>query len=156
MAAQTSIDFEVAIIGTGASAIQIVPQIASMVKQLHLFQRTPPWIIPRMDRPISSFERALFRALPFTQKLYRGWIYWTLEMRVLGFTFKPSLLRASERLAKRHIHRQIADEALRERVTPGYRLGCKRLLLSEDYCPALTRENVELSRRFTSADYEMK
>lgn len=134
----------VAIIGTGASAIQIVPRIAPMVKQLHLFQRTPPWIIPRMDRPITNFERALFRALPFTQKLYRWWIYWTLEIRVLGFTFKPSLLRASERLATRHIHRQIADETLRERVTPDYRLGCKRVLLSDDYYPALTRENVEL------------
>ena len=134
----------VAIIGTGASAIQIVPQIASKVKSLQLFQRTPPWIIPRLDREISNLERRLFRCLPFTQRLYRWWIYWKLEIRVLGFTFKPDLLLASEKLARRHLERQIADEALRKRVTPDYRLGCKRVLLADDYYPALTRPNVEL------------
>ena len=110
----------VAIIGTGASAIQIVPQIAPKVKSLQLFQRTPPWIIPRLDREISNLEHRLFRCLPFTQRLYRWWIYWELEIRVLGFTFKPDLLLASEKLARRHLERQIADEALRKRVTPDY------------------------------------
>ncbi len=76
----------VAVIGTGASAIQIVPKIAQKVKSLQLFQRTPPWIIPRFDRSISSFEQHLFRWLPFTQRLNRWWIYWKLEIRVLGFT----------------------------------------------------------------------
>jgi cation diffusion facilitator CzcD-associated flavoprotein CzcO len=86
----------VAVIGTGASGIQIVPQIAAKVKQLYLFQRTAPWIIPRMDRKISDFEHRLFRWLPFTQRLYRYFIYWKLELRVLGFSFKPDLLKASE------------------------------------------------------------
>ena len=134
----------VAVIGTGASAIQIVPQIAAKVKQLHLFQRTPPWIIPRMDRVISNFEHKLYRWLPFTQRLYRYCIYWRMEIRVLGFTFKPDLLKATEELALKHMHRQISDPTLRARVTPNYRLGCKRVLVADDYYPALTRPNVEL------------
>ena len=134
----------VAVIGTGASAIQIVPQIAAKIKQLHLFQRTAPWIIPRMDRKITDFEHALFRWLPFTQRLYRYLIYWKLEIRVLGFTFKPDLLKASEKLALKHMHKQIADPKLRARLTPDYRLGCKRVLLADDFYPALTRPNVEL------------
>jgi cation diffusion facilitator CzcD-associated flavoprotein CzcO len=134
----------VAIIGTGASAIQIVPQIAAKVKQLHLFQRTPPWIIPRMDRVISRFEHKLFRWLPFTQRLYRHFIYWRMEIRVLGFTFKPDLLKATEELALKHMHSQITDPQLRARLTPDYRLGCKRVLVADDYFPALTRQNVAL------------
>jgi cation diffusion facilitator CzcD-associated flavoprotein CzcO len=134
----------VAVIGTGASAIQIVPQIAAKVKQLHLFQRTPPWIIPRMDRSITDVEHALFRWLPFTQRLYRYWIYWKMELRVLGFTFKTDLLKASEKLAIKHMHKHIADPALRARLTPNYRLGCKRVLVADDFYPALTRPNVEL------------
>ena len=134
----------VAVIGTGASAIQIVPKIAQKVKSLQLFQRTPPWIIPRLDRSISNFEQHLFRWLTFTQRLNRWWIYWKLEIRVLGFTFEPALLLASEKLAQHHLARQIVDKALRKRVTPDYRLGCKRVPLSDDYYPALTRPNVEL------------
>ncbi len=134
----------VAIIGAGASAIQIVPQIAAKVKQLYVFQRTAPWIIPRIDRAITRFEHALFRWLPVTQRLYRYLIYWKLEIRVLGFTFKPDLLKASENLALKHMRKQIVDPKLRERLTPDYRLGCKRVLLADDFYPALTRPNVEL------------
>ncbi len=134
----------IAIIGTGASALQIVPQIAPKVKRLHLFQRTPPWIIPRLDRSISNVEHRLFRWLPILQRFYRWWIYWKLELRVIGFVFKPDLLQASEQLALRHMQRQISGETMRKRVTPNYRLGCKRVILSDDYYPALMRPNVEL------------
>ena len=92
-----------AVIGTGASAIQIIPKIAQKVKSPQLFQRTPPWIIPRIDRAISKVERHLVRWLPFTQRLNRWWIYWKLEIRVLGFTFEPALLLASEKLAQHHL-----------------------------------------------------
>ncbi|QGZ63812.1 flavin-containing monooxygenase [Paraburkholderia acidisoli] len=134
----------VAVIGTGASAIQFVPQIAPRVQALTLFQRTPPWIMPKPDRALSPFEQWMFRALPFTQKLARTGLYWMLESRVLGFAVHPSLMKNVQKLALRHIRRQIADPALRETVTPDYTIGCKRVLISNDYYPALSRANVNV------------
>ncbi|MBZ4240947.1 NAD(P)/FAD-dependent oxidoreductase, partial [Mycobacterium tuberculosis] len=119
----------VAVIGTGASAIQFVPQIAPRVKELALFQRTPPWILPKPDRKVSRAEHWLFRHLPFTQKLMRTGIYWMLESRVLGFVIHPKLMKAVERMARGHIKRRIADPVLREKVTPNYTIGCKRILI---------------------------
>lgn len=134
----------VAVIGTGASAIQFVPQIAPKVGRLDLYQRTPPWILPKPDRKVSRAEHWLFRHLPFTQKLMRTGIYWMLESRVLGFVIHPKLMKAVERMARGHIKRRIADPVLREKVTPDYTIGCKRILISNDYYPALTRENVDV------------
>ncbi|WP_179402052.1 flavin-containing monooxygenase [Burkholderia guangdongensis] len=134
----------VAVIGTGASAIQFVPQIAPRVKHLALFQRTPPWIMPKPDRALTKLERWMFRALPFTQKVVRSGLYWMLESRVLGFAVHPSLMKNVQKLALRHIRRQIPDPALREAVTPDYTIGCKRILISNDYYPALSRQNVDV------------
>ncbi|MBI0329961.1 flavin-containing monooxygenase [Burkholderia plantarii] len=134
----------VAVIGTGASAIQFVPQIAPRVAKLALFQRTPPWIMPKPDRQLSRVEQWLFRALPLTQRLARTSRYWMLESRVLGFAIHPALMKNVQKLAERHIRKQIADPALRATVTPNYTLGCKRVLISNDYYPALTRANVEV------------
>lgn len=134
----------VAVIGTGASAIQFVPQIAAQVAHLDLFQRTPPWIMPKPDRKVSAAERWLFRRLPLTQKLMRTGIYWALESRVLGFVVHPKLMTVVARIARHHIKRQIADPALRAIVTPDYTIGCKRVLISNDYYPALARANVDV------------
>ncbi|RQT72141.1 flavin-containing monooxygenase [Burkholderia cepacia] len=134
----------VAVIGTGASAIQFVPQIAPRVKALALFQRTPPWIMPKPDRNLTGFEKWLFRTLPFTQKAVRSGIYWMLESRVLGFAIHPSLMKNVQKLALRHIRKQIPDPELRKIVTPNYTLGCKRVLISNDYYPALSRKNVDV------------
>jgi cation diffusion facilitator CzcD-associated flavoprotein CzcO len=134
----------VAVIGTGASAIQFVPQIAPRVAQLSLFQRTPPWIMPKPDRAISRFEQRLFRALPFTQALARTGLYWMLETRVLGFAVHPALMRNVQKLAVRHIRQQVPDPELRAAVTPDYTIGCKRVLISNDYYPALARKNVNV------------
>lgn len=134
----------VAVIGTGASAVQFVPRIAPQVAQLHLFQRTPPWILPKPDRTIGPVEQRLYRRFPILQRLFRSAIYWQLETRVLGFAVTPKLMRAAERMARRHIERQIPDPELRKAVTPTYTMGCKRVLISNDYYPALTRDNVEL------------
>ncbi|HMJ12124.1 MAG TPA: NAD(P)/FAD-dependent oxidoreductase, partial [Polyangiaceae bacterium] len=134
----------VAVIGTGASAIQFVPQIAPKVAQLALYQRSAPWIVSKADRRVSSLEQALFRRFPGTQKLMRQALYWKLESRALAFVVKPELMAQAERMARQHIEQQIADPALRSRVTPNYQIGCKRILLSDDYYPALTRPNVEL------------
>ncbi|WP_321868454.1 flavin-containing monooxygenase [Paraburkholderia tropica] len=134
----------VAVIGTGASAIQFVPQIAPKVAKLDLFQRTPPWIMPKPDRALSPFEQWMFRTLPFTQKIMRTGLYWLLESRVLGFAIHPSLMKNVQKIALRHIRHHVKDPALRAAVTPDYTIGCKRVLISNDYYPALTRENVDV------------
>ncbi len=134
----------VAVIGTGASAIQFVPQIAPKVERLDLYQRTPPWILSKPDRPISSFERKMFELFPFTQRLLRSAIYWRLEGRVLGLVLHPKLMDFVKREAERHIARQVPDPELRRKVTPNYTIGCKRILLSDEWYPALCRPNVDV------------
>jgi cation diffusion facilitator CzcD-associated flavoprotein CzcO len=134
----------VAVIGTGASAIQFVPHVQRTAAQVHLFQRTPPWIMPRVDRSITAIERWLFRHLPGAQRLARLGVYWSRESSVVGFTREPRLMKAVERLARRHLRRQVPDPELRRRLTPTYTIGCKRILLSNDYYPALSRPNVEV------------
>jgi len=134
----------VAVIGTGASAIQFVPQIQPRVKHLDLYQRTPPWILPKPDRAISSTERRLFQRFPLLQKLWRGLIYSQLETRVLGFAVSPKIMALPRLLAKYHIRAQIKNPELRRKVTPDYMLGCKRVLISDDYYPSLTKANVDV------------
>jgi cation diffusion facilitator CzcD-associated flavoprotein CzcO len=137
-------DKRVAVIGTGASAIQIVPEIALVVGELTLFQRTPPWVIPRNDAPIGARLRALRRLLPGYTRALRTLLYWMLEIRAFGFTVRPELLRSREALALRHLERQVPEPELRRALTPDYRMGCKRILLSDDYYPALRRPNVSV------------
>jgi cation diffusion facilitator CzcD-associated flavoprotein CzcO len=134
----------VAVLGTGASAVQFVPQIQPRVARLHVFQRTPPWILPRRDREIPPRRRRLFRAAPRAQRLARAAIYLGREAPVLGFVAAPAAMRAVEALARRHLAAQVPDPALRAALTPTYRAGCKRILLSDDYYPALRQPNVEL------------
>ncbi|MFF2846727.1 flavin-containing monooxygenase [Streptomyces sp. NPDC058001] len=134
----------VAMVGTGASAIQIVPAIQPDVAKLTLFQRTPPWVMPRVDRPISGAERWLHRQLPFTTKARRGLLWGIRELQVQAFTKRPDELGLVEKLAKRNIARAIKDPELRAKLTPDYRIGCKRILLSNAYYPALARPNVDV------------
>ncbi|MFF3410862.1 flavin-containing monooxygenase [Streptomyces sp. NPDC002742] len=134
----------VAMVGTGASAIQIVPEIQPDAARLTLFQRTPPWVMPRVDRAISGAERWLHRRLPFTTQARRGLLWGIRELQVQAFTKRPNELGLVERLAKRNIERAVKDPALRKKLTPDYRIGCKRILLSNAYYPALTRPNVDV------------
>ncbi|MGH8868037.1 MAG: flavin-containing monooxygenase [Actinomycetes bacterium] len=134
----------VAVVGTGASAIQFVPEIAPRTASLHVFQRTPPWVIPRRDRAISALERGLFRRVPAAQRLARTAIYLLRESTVPGFTGRRALMRPVERIARAHLRRQVPDPALRARLRPEYALGCKRLLLSNDWYPTLMRPDVEV------------
>ena len=136
-------DKRVAVVGTGASAIQLVPRIQPKVGQLHLFQRTPPWVLPHRDHPVSGLARALYRSVPGWQRLVRSIVYWSRELFVIPF-MKPSRNSMPERLARRHLEKQVADPALRARLTPRYAIGCKRILISNDYYPALQRPNVEV------------
>lgn len=134
----------VAVIGTGASAIQFVPEIQKEAGQVYLHQRSAPWIMPKPDRAITERERNLFRRLPLAQDLQRKAIYWMLESRVLPMVISPKVLKVAKLMAKRHIRSQISDPALREKVTPDYEIGCKRILLSNNYYPALDQPNVDV------------
>ncbi len=135
----------VAVIGTGASAIQFIPQIQREVAHLTIFQRTAPWVMPKPDRAIAPRERQRLARFPVVQKLWRGLIYGLLESRVIGFAWAPQLMKLAQWVGRRHIEQQIQDPQLRRKVTPDYRMGCKRVLISNDYFPALTQPNVELS-----------
>jgi cation diffusion facilitator CzcD-associated flavoprotein CzcO len=132
----------VAVIGTGASAIQIVPAIAPRAAQLTVYQRTPPWVMPRPDRPFGPAAQFAFAHVPGVRRAYRGALYVRHELRALGFTKDRRILQLGERIARRHMQRAIKDPVLRAAVTPSYALGCKRVLISNDYYPALARPNV--------------
>jgi cation diffusion facilitator CzcD-associated flavoprotein CzcO len=133
----------VAVVGTGASAIQFVPRIAPTVARLHVFQRTAPWVIPRGDRAFSDRQRRRFARSATARALARASVYWKREAQAVGF-LHPVVMRGFELVARRHLRRSVPDPGLRAALTPTYRMGCKRVLLSDDYYPALNRGNVEL------------
>ena len=133
----------VASIGTGGSAIQYVPQIANDVEQLYVFQRSAPWILPKPDRPYSALERALFRLSPRLRRLHRAWLYLRNEARVLPI-MNPRLARVLEKVASHYMRSIIDDPSVAEKLTPDYTIGCKRVLLSNDYYQVFNRSNVEL------------
>ena len=133
----------VAVVGTGASAIQFVPEIQPEVGHLHLFQRTPPWILPRENPGIPERWRARFARHPWLLSLTRRSVFSLLESFHLGFRH-PAIMRLAERRARRHIASQVPDPELRAKVTPDYRLGCKRVLGSNTWYPALCAENVDV------------
>jgi cation diffusion facilitator CzcD-associated flavoprotein CzcO len=134
----------VGIIGTGASSIQVAPQIQPLVERLTIFQRTPPWVMPHRDRPISARERRMFRRFPIAQRLARAGTYWSRELLVPGLVRWPSLMEVLERGAREHMATQVGDPALRAKLTPDYTLGCKRILPSNRWYPTLAEPNVEL------------
>ena len=134
----------VAAVGTGASAIQFVPAIQPDVAALHVYQRTPPWVVPHTNRAISDLERRVYRRVPGLQKAIRAGVYAGREALVLGFVKNPRLMAIPARLSRRHMREQISDPELLERVTPDYTIGCKRILPSNRWYPALGKPNVEL------------
>jgi cation diffusion facilitator CzcD-associated flavoprotein CzcO len=135
----------VAVIGTGASAIQFVPQIQKQVAQLDLYQRTPPWILPKPDRALQPLEQSMRQHVPGLTAMTRALTYARLEARALLFVKAQATMKWVQKLATRHIEEQIADPALRRKVTPDYTMGCKRVLLSDDYYPAIAAPNVHVS-----------
>jgi cation diffusion facilitator CzcD-associated flavoprotein CzcO len=137
-------DKRIAAIGTGASAIQFVPAIAPETAQMHVFQRTAPWIMPHTDRPIRPWERRLYTRFPLLQKLVRGGVYAGRELFVLGFVKNPRIMKVAEKIASKHMQRQISDPELLKKVEPGYTIGCKRILPSNHWYRALSRDDVEL------------
>ncbi|WP_330347178.1 flavin-containing monooxygenase [Streptomyces sp. NBC_00582] len=131
----------VAVVGSGASAVQFVPAIQPRVARLHLFQRTAQWVLPKPDHHVPHAERRLLRSLPMAGRALRGAEYAALEALGIGFRH-PSLLRAVQKVGALHLRASVRDPRLRRALTPDYTLGCKRLLLSNTYYPALTRSNV--------------
>jgi cation diffusion facilitator CzcD-associated flavoprotein CzcO len=133
----------VGLIGTGASAIQVGPRIAPDVERLTVFQRSPGWVVPKLDRAYTDREKRLFRTLPPTARLLRWRIYWRSE-RSIGLQLGDPRAEARRKVALRHIEAQIPEPELRRRVTPDYALGCKRMLITNDWYPMLCRPNVDL------------
>ena len=143
----------IAVIGTGASAIQVVPELQPKASRLDVYQRTAPWVLPRQDRRFTRLERLIARRLPVLQQAARQAIYWARELYVLGFTRFPAMMKLPTAIARRHLARQVTDPVLRAKLTPGYALGCKRVLISNDYFPALAQPNAEV---VTSAISEIR
>jgi cation diffusion facilitator CzcD-associated flavoprotein CzcO len=146
--AQWNHDFDlagkrVAVVGTGASAIQFVPAIQPSVAALTVFQRTAPWVVHRKDHEYGPTTRRLLRTVPGLQGLLRLSIYLEREWKLIAFR-NPALMKLAERGALRHLRAQVADVELRRKLTPGYRLGCKRILISNDYLRALDQPNADV------------
>ncbi|MFD7010920.1 flavin-containing monooxygenase [Rhodococcus jostii] len=134
----------VAVIGTGASAVQFVPEIAPVSEHLTVFQRTPAWVIPRLDRELSGSEKGLYRRLPLVQKAVRGTVYGFREALGGVLAHATGLLPVFEMVAKAHLRRQVRDPELRRKLTPNFTIGCKRMLLSNDWLRTLDRPDVTL------------
>jgi len=135
----------VAVIGTGASAVQVVPSIAPQVGKLHVFQRTPAWVVPKMDKVYSERARRRYARFPWLLRASRFAQYAASELwGPMIFLDAPRLSAIGERLSMRHLHAQVKDPALREKLTPHFQFGCKRILVSDDYWASFERPNVEL------------
>ncbi|MDB4937516.1 MAG: 4-hydroxyacetophenone monooxygenase [Labilithrix sp.] len=133
----------VAVIGTGASAIQFVPAIQPKVSALKVFQRTAPWIVPRRDRALGERQRNILRRSNAAQWMKRAGIYALRELMAVAF-FDTNVAKLTQRLAMKHLERSVPDPALRAKLTPSYTMGCKRILLSDDYLPAIAKPNVDV------------
>ena len=135
---------KVAVIGTGASAIQFVPQIAPKVAQLELFQRGATYVIPKPDYAYPALVQHAFAKIPGLQRLSRWATYWELEPRALAFTKYPRLMSPFKAKFRKYIDSLVADDELRAKLTPTDPIGCKRILISNDYYHALVRPNVDV------------
>ncbi|MBC2639509.1 MULTISPECIES: NAD(P)/FAD-dependent oxidoreductase [unclassified Rhodococcus (in: high G+C Gram-positive bacteria)] len=134
----------VAVIGTGASAVQFVPEIIDDVAELQMYQRTPPWVIPRLNFDIPPEARRLFGRVPLMRRMVRAAVYWLQESLALGFNGHRRLMRPIENLARRNLNKTVTDPVLRRKLTPSYDIGCKRILGSGDYYPALVSPKSEV------------
>ena len=135
----------VAVVGTGASAVQIVPAIQPLVKNLVVFQRTPGWVVPRPEREVPEIEKRLLRALPALVKLYR--LKQFLVRDLLNYRMirrNPAVRRLFQKESRSFLEKSVGDPELRAKLTPDYEIGCKRVLITNDFYPALDKPNAEL------------
>lgn len=134
----------IAVIGTGASAIQLVPELVKQARQVKVFQRTPPWVLPRADFATPDSHKQLFNRLPVAQHAVREALFYGHEVMATALIWRSPLSSVLERVARAHLHRQVPDRWLRRQLTPQYRIGCKRVLISNDWYPALQQANAKL------------
>jgi cation diffusion facilitator CzcD-associated flavoprotein CzcO len=132
----------VVVVGNGASAAQFVPELAPHVQQLTVLQRTPSYVYPRGDRAYRGFEKWLFRYMPGWRRLYRAWIYWQLESRFTALKQSSLIGKLVTWMCLHNLRKNVADPALRAKLTPAYPIGCKRIVISDDWYPTLARDNV--------------
>ena len=135
---------KVAVIGTGASAVQFVPRIVDTVGELQLYQRTPAWVLPRSNYSIPGPVRRMFRRVPLLRRAFRTSVYLSAEWLAVGLNGHVNLLRPMEYAARKYIEREVKDPVLRRKLLPDYRIGCKRILGSDSYYAALARSNAEV------------
>jgi cyclohexanone monooxygenase len=134
----------VAVIGTGCSAVQTVPAIQPIVAQVDVYQRSPGWTIPKMDFPYSERAKRLFERFPLLQRLDRTAVFAFMELGALGMTSRPGVLRAFRSVGRSQINRAIKEPELRALLTPSDEIGCKRIMLTDEWYPTLTKPNVQL------------
>ena len=134
----------VAVIGTGASGVQIIPELVKQAASVKVFQRTPGWVLPRADFAPTAGMKNLFRRLPFTQTAVREAMFWIHESMATGLIWNTPITRAIEAVARVHLRTQVKDRWLRRQLTPDFTIGCKRVLMSNDYYRALQAPNAKL------------
>lgn len=134
----------VAVVGTGASAVQIIPELVEKAASVKVFQRTPGWVLPRVDRQTNGLTKELYRRVPAAEQLARRAWFYGHESVALGVVWNTPLTRVVELVGKAQLRRQVKDPWLRRQLTPDFRAGCKRLLMTDDYYPALQRDNCKL------------
>lgn len=135
---------KIAVIGTGASAIQIVPELVRQAAQVKVFQRTPAWVMPRPDYVSPDWSKRLFGRFPAAQAAFRELLYWVHESMAVGVVWTTPATRILERLARLYLRAEVRDPWLRRQLTPDFRLGCKRILISNDWYRSLQAENCKL------------
>ncbi|ARU56745.1 monooxygenase [Oleiphilus messinensis] len=135
---------KVAVIGTGASAVQIIPELIKEAEHVKVFQRTAAWVMPRPDFNVPNWNKALFSKIPATQRAVRNALYLGHEAMALAVIWNSPLTRVAEKIGAAHLKNQVKDKWLRRQLTPNYKIGCKRVLVSNDYYPALQQENCKL------------
>ena len=133
----------VGVVGTGASAIQVIPEAADVASHVTVFQRSPAWVVPRMDRAYTEIEKWAFGAIPGARRLHRALIYATKELRYVAFDH-AWVMRGLEALVRAHLHHEVDDPELAKKLSPNYHMGCKRILVSDDYYPAVAQDHVEI------------
>ncbi|GAB3476850.1 flavin-containing monooxygenase [Amycolatopsis cihanbeyliensis] len=134
----------IAVIGTGASAVQIIPRLVEQARTVRVFQRTPGWVMPRLDHGYPGWLTKLFRRRPAVQHAYRAALFWAHEVMALGLVWNSPFTTALQAVARAHLRLTVRDSWLRRQLTPDFRIGCKRVLMTSDYYPALQRENCKL------------
>lgn len=134
----------VAVIGTGASGVQIIPELVKVADKVTVFQRTPGWVLPRLDFAPGSKLKDLFRHVPLTQKAVREAMFWIHEAMATGIVWNTPVTKVIERIGQWHLRTQVKDRWLRRQLTPDFTIGCKRVLMSNDYFRALQAPNAKL------------